>query len=83
VADLKRERQPHQIHLVNEADHSPSSSEGLGSNANNRLQIGDYIADILVDKRSYPVVVHWIVQRRGNPEILQWGHEDYRRSLKR
>jgi hypothetical protein len=40
------------------------------------MEIGDYIADILVDKRSYPVVVHWIVQRRGNPEILKWGHED-------
>ena len=69
-------RYPHQIHLVNEADKPSSSKLKASSNCNNRIEIGDYIADILVDKRSLPVVVHWIVQRRGNPEILQWGHED-------
>jgi hypothetical protein len=69
----KRARHLHQIHLVNEADRPSASAD---SDSNNRLEIGDYIADILVDKRSYPVVVHWIVQRRGSPEILQWGHED-------
>lgn len=50
--------------------------EDVAPAANNRIEIGEYIADVLVDKRSYPVVVHWIVQRRGCPEILQWGHED-------
>jgi hypothetical protein len=72
VSDRKKVRHPHEIHLVSDADKLAAREP----NSNNRLQIGDYIADILVDKRSYPVVVHWIVQRRGNPEILQWGHED-------
>jgi hypothetical protein len=76
IVSAKRARHLHQIHLVNEADRPSASAEGASSDTNNRLEIGDYIADILVDKRSYPVVVHWIVQRRGSPEILQWGHED-------
>ena len=50
--------------------------EDVAPAANNRIEIGEYIADVLVDKRSFPVVVHWFVQRRGCPEILQWGHED-------
>jgi hypothetical protein len=74
VSDPKKVRNSHEIHLVNEADQL--SAREPSQSSNNRLEIGDYIADILVDKRSYPVVVHWIVQRRGNPEILQWGHED-------
>lgn len=74
--DHKKDRQPHQIHLVNEDDRPSASLEEVSSAANNRIEIGEYIADILVDKRSYPIVVHWIVQRRGSPEILQWGHED-------
>jgi hypothetical protein len=76
VADHKRDRQPHQIHLVTGADRPAASLEEVSPAANNRIEIGEYIADILVDKRSFPVVVHWIVQRRGSPEILQWGHED-------
>lgn len=74
MSDPKKVRHPHEIHLVSEADQFSAREDAPSSN--NRLEIGDYIADILVDKRSYPVVVHWIVQRRGNPEILQWGHED-------
>jgi hypothetical protein len=76
VSDQNRDRQPSQIHLVNRTDRPSASLEEVAVAANNRIEIGEYIADILVDKRSYPVVVHWIVQRRGCPEILQWGHED-------
>jgi IS30 family transposase len=76
VADAKRERHLHEIHLVNEEDHPSTSHEENPPAANNRIEIGEYIADILVDRRSYPVVVHWIVQRRGSHEILIWGHED-------
>jgi hypothetical protein len=61
------------IHLVSGED--PASHVGSPA-PSNRIEIGGYIADILVDRRSYPIVVHWIVQRRGSPEILQWGHED-------
>ena len=76
MAEHKKDRQPHQIHLVNGADRKPAGLEDVSPVSNNRIEIGEYIADILVDKRSFPTVVHWIVQRRGNPEILQWGHED-------
>jgi hypothetical protein len=76
VSDSKKTRLPSQIHLVNEEDHRSASVEDVHQNSNNRIEIGDYIADILVDKRSFPVVIHWIVQRRGSPEILQWGHHD-------
>ena len=42
---------------------------------NTRLEIGDYIADILVDSRYPSAICHWIVQRVGSAEILQWGQE--------
>ena len=42
---------------------------------NTRLQVGGYIADILVDRRNPSTVFHWIVQRVGSAEILQWGQE--------
>ena len=42
---------------------------------NTRLQVGGYIADILVDRRNPSNVCHWIVQRLGSAEILQWGQE--------
>jgi len=42
---------------------------------NTRLEIGDYIADILVDSRHPSSICHWIVQRVGSAEILQWGQE--------
>ena len=76
MADSKKDRKPHQIHLVDGADRDSVSREDTSPASNNRIEIGEYIADILVDKRSFPTVVHWIVQRRGSPEILQWGHED-------
>jgi hypothetical protein len=71
---------PQRIHLVpgnqlRPAEREREASEDSAS-ANNRIEIGEYIADILVDKRSYPTLVHWIIQRRGCPEILQWGHQD-------
>ncbi len=64
---------PQGIHLVGREERR---SEPGHDPVSNRIEIGEYIADILIDRRSYPTVVHWIVQRRGNPEILQWGHED-------
>jgi hypothetical protein len=42
---------------------------------NTRLEVGGYIADILVDRRNPSTVFHWIVQRMGSAEILQWGQE--------
>ncbi|HEY6251206.1 MAG TPA: hypothetical protein VI685_14705 [Candidatus Angelobacter sp.] len=42
---------------------------------NTRLEIGDYMADILVDCRQPSAIYHWIVQRVGSAEILQWGQE--------
>ena len=42
---------------------------------NTRLTIGNYIADILVDPRSYATVYHWIIQRIGSAEIIAWSQE--------
>jgi hypothetical protein len=39
------------------------------------LQLGDYIADVLVDTRQIPSIYHWIVQKVGYPAIVQWGQE--------
>ena len=75
MAHQKDELNQDRIHLVSAEDSQPASLAEVSA-PNNRIEMGEYIADILIDKRSYPVVVHWIVQRRGCPEILQWGHED-------
>lgn len=42
---------------------------------NTRLEVEGYIADILVDSSRPSAVYHWIVQRVGSAEILQWGQE--------
>jgi len=47
----------------------------VGGESNIRLKLKDFFADILCDRRSRPEIWHWIVQRKGSPEILNWGHE--------
>ena len=42
---------------------------------NTRLEVGDYIADVLLDTRFDNQICHWIVQRIGSPEIIAWGQE--------
>ncbi len=60
------------IHLVAKGEVHSKAPAGEKS----RIEIGEYIADILVDRRSFPIVVHWIVQKHGSADILQWGHEE-------
>jgi hypothetical protein len=43
---------------------------------NTRLTIGSYIADILVDPRSYATLDHWIAQRIGSAEIIGRSQEN-------
>jgi len=59
------------IHLV--AGQAPKKNLEVPSNT--RLTRGDYIADILLDTRHHAKIYHWIVQRTGSAEILQWGQE--------
>jgi len=59
------------IHLV--SGQAPKRSLEIPSNT--RLTLGDYIADILLDTRHHAKIYHWIVQRVGSAEILQWGQE--------
>jgi len=40
---------------------------------NTRLSFSDYFADVLTDPKSG--IGHWIVQRVGSAEIVQWGQE--------
>jgi len=49
--------------------------EGLERASNTRLTLGDYIADIVLDTRHQGQIYHWIVQKVGSAEILQWGQE--------
>jgi len=49
--------------------------EGLQRPSNTRLTLGDYIADIVLDTRHHEQIYHWIVQRVGSAEIVQWGQE--------
>ena len=40
-----------------------------------RLRLGNYVADIIPDRRSRPPIHHWIVQRLGSSKILHLGQE--------
>jgi hypothetical protein len=51
------------------------SPEGQESKPNTRLTIGRYIADILLDPRSYATLYHWVTQRIGSAEIIAWSQE--------
>lgn len=42
---------------------------------NTRLELRDYIADVLLDTRFETHIYHWIVQRVGSPEVIAWGQE--------
>ena len=53
----------------------PSPERQESKPPNTRLTIGNYIADILVDPRSYATVYHWIIQRIGSAEIIAWSQE--------
>jgi hypothetical protein len=43
---------------------------------NTRLTIGNCIAAILVDPRSYATLDYWIVQRIASAEIIDWSREN-------
>ena len=49
---------------------------------NTRIVRGGFLADIVGDKHSQ-TVFHWVIQRVGCPEILQWGQEPSRRKAER
>lgn len=40
-----------------------------------RISGDPYVAEILHDPGATPLIWHWLVQRRGEPEILYWGQE--------
>ncbi len=40
-----------------------------------RIHQGEFFADILRDNRNQGVVYHFVVQRTGSSEILDWGQE--------
>lgn len=48
---------------------------GKGDHPNTRLMVGDYIADILADRRGPRPIFHWIVQQIGSADVLYWGQE--------
>jgi hypothetical protein len=53
-----------------------SSQSTAPGPSNIRLTLSNYIADILLDSRTTgESIYHWIVQRVGSPEILQWRQE--------
>ena len=43
--------------------------------SNFRIQVGPFFADVVVDSGVNSPVYHWIVQREGAPEIVQWGQD--------
>jgi len=42
--------------------------------ANTRIVCGSFVADVLIDRLN--PIFHWVVQRRGSPEVLHWSQEE-------
>ncbi len=38
-----------------------------------RLTLAGFFADIIDNTDAEPPLFHWVVQREGDPEILEWG----------
>lgn len=38
-----------------------------------RISQGDYEAEITVNRKSHPVLFHYLVTKKDSPEILEWG----------
>jgi hypothetical protein len=38
-----------------------------------RIMHGDYEAEITVNRKSHPVLFHYLVTKKDSPEILEWG----------
>ena len=56
------------IHLV-------SAIANRQKDSNVRFVCSPFLADVISDLRSQPVVHHWLVHREGSPEIIHWGQE--------
>jgi hypothetical protein len=52
-----------------------SLPESTPAQCGTRLRLGNYVADIIPDRRSRPPIHHWIVQRVDSPKILHLGQE--------
>ena len=40
-----------------------------------RIRLGNYYADIVIDRRSDPMIYHWLIQKTGSADILMWRQE--------
>ncbi len=67
------------VHLVTKDDMRAAREQS----SNIRVSLGEYFADVLCDRRSFPEIWHWIVQKDGSPDIIQWGHETTREAAER
>lgn len=51
----------------------PGPSLVLDPNKVKKLTQGDYVAEITVNRKSAPVLFHYLVVKKDSPEILEWG----------
>ena len=58
-----------QMSSVPEPKPSPEKSENV------RIERAGFIADVLVSNSPFGHIFHYVIQRKGSPEIVHWGHE--------
>jgi len=44
--------------------------------SNTRIQIGNYFADIIINREHDSPIYYWIAQQLGSADIVGWGQED-------
>ena len=54
----------------------PTPSENV------RIERNGFIADVLVSNSPFGHIFHYVIQRKGSPEIVHWGQETSMHSAK-
>ena len=44
--------------------------------SNTRITVGDYFADIVINREHLDPIYYWIAQQVGSADIIGWGQED-------
>jgi len=44
--------------------------------SNTRIEIGNYFADIIINREQDIPIYYWIAQQLGSADVIGWGQED-------
>ena len=54
----------------------PTESPTPPERSNTRILIGDYFADIIINREHEVPIYYWIAQQLGSADVVGWGQEE-------